>query len=178
MLINRFSGLTRQRQFPSLPAIIQIGMKSQFVRVLCSLLLVISAAAAADSELPDGKGKDVVENTCTDCHSLQRIKTQRLNEEGWNGIIREMMENGAFINPNDVKVIVGYLTKNFGPDKRVNVNKADASEIAAVLQLVPAEANAIVQYRAQHGNFKDLSELGKMSGLANKVEAKKALIEF
>ena len=64
-----------------------------------------------------GKGKDAVENTCTDCHSLQRVKAQHLDEEGWNSIVREMIENGASINPDDVKVIVEYLAKNFGPVK-------------------------------------------------------------
>ncbi len=157
---------------------IQIGMTSPLVRVLFLLLLVISITTAADSELPDGKGKDVVESTCTDCHSLERIKAQRLNEEGWNGIIREMMENGAAINPDDVKVIVTYLTKNFGLDKKVNINKATASEIVVTLQLAPAEANAIVQYRTRNGRFRDLGELEKVSGLADKIEAKKALIEF
>jgi competence ComEA-like helix-hairpin-helix protein len=144
------------------------------------LLLVASVAAAADLELPDGKGKDVVESTCTDCHSLERIKAQRLNEEGWNGIIREMLEKGAPINPNDVRLIVGYLAKNFGPEKakKVNINKATASEIAAGLKLESAEVAAVIQYRTQHGKFKDLSELEKVSGLAEKIEAKKELIEF
>lgn len=149
------------------------------MRILFLLLfLTFPAAAIADSELPEGKGKDAVENTCTDCHSLQRIKSQRLNEEGWNGIVREMIENGASINPDDVKVIVNYLVKNFGPDKKVNVNKAPADEIASVLQLSPAEADTIVQYRTRNGSFKSLSELQKVNGLADKIEAKKALIEF
>jgi competence ComEA-like helix-hairpin-helix protein len=153
-------------------------MKAQFVGVLHLWLLVLPIAAMADSELPDGKGKDAVENTCTECHSLERIQAQRLNEEGWTNIVREMVENGASINPDDVKVIVDYLTKNFGPDKKVNINKAAVSEIATVLQLSSAEADTIVQYRTRHGHFKDLSELEKVSGLADKIEAKKTLIEF
>jgi len=140
--------------------------------------LLISLATTVDSGLPDGKGKDVVESACSDCHSLERIKAQRLNEEGWNGVIHQMLENGAPINPNDLRVIVSYLVKNFGPDKKVNVNKAAASEIAAVLKLESAEVAALIQYRTQHGKFKDLSELQKVAGLANKIEAKKALIEF
>ena len=140
--------------------------------------LLISLATTVDSGLPDGKGKDVVESACSDCHSLERIKAQRLDEEGWNGVIHQMLENGAPINPNDLRVIVGYLVKNFGPDKKVNVNKAAASEIAAVLKLESAEVAALIQYRTQHGKFKDLSELQKVAGLANKIEAKKALIEF
>lgn len=140
--------------------------------------LLISLATTVDSGLPDGKGKDVVESACSDCHSLERIKAQRLNEEGWNSIIHQMLENGAPINPNDLRVIVGYLVKNFGPDKKVNVNKAAASEIAAVLKLESAEVAALIQYRTQHGKFKDLSELEKVTGLATKIAAKKALIEF
>jgi competence ComEA-like helix-hairpin-helix protein len=142
------------------------------------LLLLITAVAAANTELPEGKGKDLVESSCADCHSLQRIMAQRLDEDGWNGIIREMIENGAAINPNDLKVIVSYLAKNFGPDKKVNINKAGETEIGTVLKITPAEATAIVQYRNQHGNFKDLAELEKASGIAEKIEAKKTLIEF
>lgn len=146
--------------------------------MLFSALLLLSFAAAADSDLPDGKGKDIVENTCTDCHSLERIKAQRLDEDGWTAIMREMIETGASINPDDITVIVDYLTKNFGPDKKLNVNKAAASEIAAVLQLTSAEADMIMGYRTRNGNFKNLSELEKVGSLAGKIEAKKVLIEF
>jgi competence ComEA-like helix-hairpin-helix protein len=155
-------------------------MKSQFARVTFLSLLMVSIAAAADTDLPDGEGKDAVENSCTDCHSVKRIKTQRFDEEGWNGIVREMIENGAAINPNDLKVIVTYLAKNFGPDKtkKVNVNTAAACDISSALELTAAEADAVVQYRTEHGKFKDLSELEKVAGLADKIEAKKALIAF
>ena len=155
-------------------------MKSQLARVTFLSLLLVSIAAAADTELPDGEGKDAVENSCTDCHSVKRIKAQRFDEEGWNGIVREMIEKGAAINPNDLKVIVTYLAKNFGPekDRKVNVNTAAPCDISSVLELTSAEADAVVQYRTEHGKFKDLSELEKVSGLADKIEAKKALIEF
>lgn len=86
-------------------------------------LFLIALAPTLASDLPEGKGKDAVESTCTDCHSLQRVKTQHLDEEGWTSIVREMIENGASINPDDVKVIVSYLAKNFGPVK----DKKDAA---------------------------------------------------
>lgn len=139
---------------------------------------MLSVGGAAASDLPEGKGKDLVEDSCTDCHSLRRIKTQRLDAEGWNNILREMSENGAAIDPNDRKAIVDYLAKNFGPDTKVNVNKAGAAEISMVLQLTPAESKAIVSYRESNGSFKDLATLEKASGAAAKIEAKKALIDF
>src|SRR3954453_24117137 len=92
-------------------------MKSPSASVRFSSLLMIALAAATASDLPEGKGKDAVENTCTDGPSLHGIKTQHLNKEGWNSIIHEMIENGASINSDDVKLIVDYLTKNFGPVK-------------------------------------------------------------
>jgi competence ComEA-like helix-hairpin-helix protein len=142
------------------------------------VLLLLGATLAPGSDLPDGKGKDVVETACSDCHSLERIKAERRDEEGWNSLIHEMLENGAAINANDMPVIVAYLAKNFGPDKKVNVNTAAANEIAGVLKLESAGVAAVIRYRAEHGKFKNLDELKKASGAASKIEAKKALIEF
>jgi competence ComEA-like helix-hairpin-helix protein len=155
-------------------------MKSQLIRVpfLLLSLLGFTLSAAEDLDLPEDKGKDVVESTCIDCHSSERIKAQHLDEEGWNAVVREMIENGASINANDVKTIVDYLSKNFGPEKKVNINKAKADEIATALKLTPIEVDAVVQYRTRHGKFKDLSELETLPGLADKIEAKRALIEF
>lgn len=153
-------------------------MKSLLLSALLFAVLALSCPVAADSGLPEGKGKEAVENNCTDCHSVERIKAQRLDEEGWDGILREMMETGASVNPDDIHVIVEYLAKNFGPDKKLNVNKAGALEIATVLRFTSSEAAAIVQYRTRNGKFKDLSELEKVEGLAEKIEAKKSLIEF
>jgi competence ComEA-like helix-hairpin-helix protein len=89
-----------------------------------------------------------------------------------------MLENGAAIDPDDMKTIAEYLTKNFGPDRKVNVNKAEADEIGRALGLTSAEATAVVHYRTANGSFKDLGTLEKASGAADKIEAKKALIEF
>jgi uncharacterized protein YukJ len=148
------------------------------MRMAACCLLPAFLAAAADSNLPEGKGKDLVEDTCTECHSLRRIKIQHLDEQGWNNILREMVENGAAIDPEDKKTIVEYLAKNLGPDKKVNVNKADADEISAILQVTLVEANAIVRYRSANGAFKDLLTLEKASGAADKIEAKKAFVEY
>src|SRR5882724_5557806 len=83
--------------------------------LLISMILVCRLTAT-QSELPEGKGKDAVESTCTACHTVQRIQEQHLDEERWRGVIREMTEKGASINSDDRKVIIDYLTKNFGPE--------------------------------------------------------------
>jgi competence ComEA-like helix-hairpin-helix protein len=153
-------------------------MNPQLARSAFLLLYVICDGPVLSSQLPNGKGKDVVESTCTECHTLERVKAQRRDEEGWNAIIREMIETGAQIDSNDISTIVAYLAKNFGPDKKVNVNTAPASEIAGVLGIEPEAAKAIVTYRKRHGKLKELTDVKKVSGVAEKIEAKKALIEF
>jgi competence ComEA-like helix-hairpin-helix protein len=150
----------------------------QIVRILFLPLFLLISSGGVASDLPEGKGKDVVADTCTECHSLRRIKAQRLDEEGWKNILREMTENGASIEQGDRATIIEYLTRYFGPDAKVNVNTADADEIGGVLHLTPAEAKAIVSYRKANGAFKDLDTLEKASGVADKIEAKKALVDF
>jgi competence ComEA-like helix-hairpin-helix protein len=152
--------------------------RSQMVCILFLPLFMLIFSGGLASDLPEGKGKDVVADTCTECHSVRRIEAQRLDEEGWKNILREMTENGASIEQDDRATIVEYLTRNFGPDAKVNVNTADTDEIGAVLHLAPAEAQAIVSYRKANGAFKDLDTLEKASGAADKIEAKKALVEF
>ena len=156
----------------------EMDLRSQMVCLLFLPLFMLISSGGVASDLPEGKGKDVVADTCTECHSLRRIEAQRLDEEGWKNILREMTENGASIEPDDRATIIEYLARNFGPDAKVNVNTADADEIGAVLHFTPAEATAIVSYRKANGEFKDLDTLEKASGAADKVEAKKALVEF
>ncbi len=65
---------------------------------ICVFFLAAAAAFCADAPLPEGKGKDVVVNACTSCHSADRITALRLSEEGWRSTIRQMIENGASLN--------------------------------------------------------------------------------
>jgi len=97
---------------------------------ICGFLLVATTATCADSPLPEGKGKDVVINACSSCHSVDRIAALRLSEEGWRNTLRQMIENGASLNPDDINPIIAYLVANFG---------ASAANNAAVV--TPSVAN-------------------------------------
>lgn len=127
--------------------------------------------------LPDGPGKDTVQDVCTECHTVERIAAQNHTEEAWRNILREMNENGAAFSAEDARAIVAYLTKNFGP-KKVNVNQATAKELEAALKLTPAEAAMILKYRVENGKIQDLAALRKIKPLEQKIESAKDLIEF
>jgi mono/diheme cytochrome c family protein len=93
--------------------------------IRCGLLaaaiaLFGTAAARADEQpvpLKDAPGRDVVENNCAACHSLDYPRTNApfLDRKMWQAEVDKMINVfGAPIEPRDAKAIVDYLTKNYG----------------------------------------------------------------
>ena len=151
----------------------------QLLRAPACLLVLVTAGyiLADDLVLPDGKGRDAVENACTVCHTADRIMRQNLTADQWRSEVRTMVENGASLSPDEWEPVVAYLVKNFGP--KINVNKDSAQQIAAGLQLSTAEAEAIVAYRAANGAFKELKDLQKVPGVdATKLTTQEKRIAF
>jgi len=101
---------------------------------ICAFVLAATKAFCADAALPDGKGKDAVVNACSSCHSLDRITALKLSEEGWRNTLRQMIENGASLNPDDINPILAYLVANFGAPA--------ASTTGNTAAVVPAPASA------------------------------------
>ena len=90
-----------------------------------------------------------------------------------------MSEFSVDPSTDEHEAIVNYLTRNFGtpPLAKVNINKATAEELGSGLKLTSKEADAIVKYRQQHGNFKDWHDLLKVDGVdGKKILAVKDLI--
>ena len=66
--------------------------------------------------VPDGAGKQILLNTCTMCHDLQRIKNGRRSAEEWEETLLSMLNEGAPLSDEQFGVIHAYLAKNFGVD--------------------------------------------------------------
>jgi competence ComEA-like helix-hairpin-helix protein len=87
-----------------------------------------------------------------------------------------MVERGAELSEPETADVIAYLSKYFG---KVNVNKADAAQLEDALGLTEIEARAIVSYREQNGDIKDLDLLKSVPGMsADKIQAKAAEIAF
>jgi competence ComEA-like helix-hairpin-helix protein len=147
------------------------------VPVLFSSLAVLSSAPAAKAQdLPEGKGKDLVDQVCGSCHGTDLVSARRATKEGWGYIVDDMVSRGASASNDQVQTIKEYLAKNFG---QVNVNKADAAEIASVLEITPAQAEAIVKYRGDHPPYKSLDDVKKAPGLETaKLDNKKDRLAY
>jgi competence protein ComEA len=81
-----------------------------------------------------------------------------------------MRSRGATGTDEEFQAIVEYLAKYLG---KINVNKATAKEIESTLEITANQAEAIVQYRHDHGDFKDWDDLTKVSGIDFKKLADK-----
>jgi competence protein ComEA len=139
--------------------------------LLASVALLAGVPAAKGQAPPEGKGKDTVEEVCGACHGTDLVYARRATKQGWSYIVDDMVSRGASATNEQISAINEYLAKNFG---QVNVNKGTSAEIASVLEITPAQADAIVKYRTDHGDFKSVDDIKKAPGLESaKLDTKK-----
>jgi competence protein ComEA len=153
------------------------------MKAICTSALVCACLAFAGADdlkrLPDVPGKDTVVRVCTSCHGPGNFTKKRLNRDDWDDQVADMVERGAKATPEELATVVNYLTAYFGPDARVNVNDAPIDELKSVLGLSATEAKAIVEYRQDHGKFKEWRDLLKVPGVdAKKIEEKAERMTF
>lgn len=65
--------------------------------------------------LPEGAGREIVERTCSQCHSLETVLRSRLTRRQWEARIDEMIAKGAKLSDEDIDVIADYLGAHYGP---------------------------------------------------------------
>jgi hypothetical protein len=93
---------------------------------------ICSLGVFAGTELPEGKGKDVVEAMCQNCHSLDSITQKRRSREDWQGVVDQMISNGAPLTPREAEIVVTYLSEHFGPVPSSDTSKASAKSAFSV----------------------------------------------
>lgn len=84
--------------------------------VLSVLLLAANAQAQENIELKSGQGREIVVAFCGACHSLQYLPENGfLNRQAWEAEVTKMVKAfGAPIEPADARVIIDYLSANYG----------------------------------------------------------------
>lgn len=97
-------------------------------------------------------------------------------EPEWLDTVEQMISLGAKGTDEQFERVLRFLARTL---TKVNVNTAEAPEIAPVLDLSDGAAQAVVAYRAEHGKFKTLDDLKKVPGMdAAKLAARKDRIVF
>jgi competence protein ComEA len=132
------------------------------VTLAVPFLIAALVPLAQAQDLPEGKGKDLVEQVCGACHGTDLVSSRRATKQGWSYIVDDMVSRGASATNEQIAQINEYLAKTLG---QVNVNKGPAAELQSVLEISQAQAEAIVKYRTEHGDFKSVDDLKKVPGL-------------
>jgi len=138
------------------------------IKTLGLLAAVSIAIALADDEakdLPDGPGKELVAKVCIDCHTAATFRKARLSEDEWIDKVGDMVDRGAKADEKQQAEIVAYLVQNFGKGAKVNMNTAPQSELMVVLGFTVDESKALVDYRTDHGAFKEWGDVVKVPGV-------------
>jgi mono/diheme cytochrome c family protein len=65
--------------------------------------------------LPDGAGKRVMLEVCTQCHELDRIRSHTASRDEWEATLLSMLNEGAPLSDDDFPIILNYLARNFKP---------------------------------------------------------------
>jgi len=79
--------------------------------------VLVEYLARMHGALPDGPGKEILLNTCTQCHDLMRVRRQGRSAEGWLEVLDAMLNEGAPLSEQDLPVLLRYLARTFKPER-------------------------------------------------------------
>lgn len=119
----------------------------------CSVI-AIAPLSAQEAEPPrtlmHGKGVELTTARCVICHDAQHITRAKLSREEWEFNVKNMIERGAPVTPEEIRPIVDYLATYYNRDAPPPAETA--AEAAAAQAVDPAQklltANACIACHA------------------------------
>lgn len=63
--------------------------------------------------LAEGAGKDLVQQRCAQCHSLEKVVTTRRSPSDWDSVVSDMERRGMQATPDEVKLMLSYLMTHY-----------------------------------------------------------------
>lgn len=76
--------------------------------------IVVLSAMLVFAGKPKDRGRELVEDVCTYCHNLDRLRGQQLSREEWRDVTKGMISEGAPVTDEEYSMILDYLVKNYG----------------------------------------------------------------
>jgi virginiamycin B lyase len=106
------------------------GVQIAKVGAIAGAVMLLSASAWAQQNLPAGAGRDLVAAKCYACHAFEARVGNGYTAEGWNTVMRMMVNHGTPLSQQDLAQITPYLVQHF-PEK----NKVPAVIVPGPLQV-------------------------------------------
>ena len=72
-----------------------------------------------DQIFPSGRGRDLLLNNCTGCHTFVPIVVLQMTKEAWERNSRDHRGRVAALSDADFKTLYDYLIANFNPNRPV-----------------------------------------------------------
>ena len=95
-------------------------MMLSMIRIVAAIALAaasIAAAAAQDAPKTE-RGEEIMNAACRTCNDLRPIETQALDEAGWIKEVTAMIEQGAEVKKEDVKITMEDGTLTISGDRK------------------------------------------------------------
>jgi competence protein ComEA len=145
---------------------------------LCSLAMLASSARSAGGPAQSPqlvREAKSLQAVCGKCHDLQIVLNTPRSLDDWRDTMQKMVDRGASGTDDQYDDILDYLHRTM---TTIDVNSADAVELATVLGVNDSAAKLIIARRAGR-KFVDLNDLKSIPGVdAAIVDAKAKLIYF
>ena len=77
------------------------------------------AKVSLDEIFPPGRGRELVLNNCTACHTFVPIVVLQMSREAWQRNSRDHRERVKALSDADFKILYDYLIANFNPNRPV-----------------------------------------------------------
>jgi mono/diheme cytochrome c family protein len=91
--------------------------------IVVSLVVLLSTLLAAcgtsdpqaGGQDPSGAldGKALVEERCTQCHTLDRVTSAHKTKEEWTTTVERMVSNGANLDAEEQAAVIAYLAETY-----------------------------------------------------------------
>lgn len=132
--------------------------------------------AAADAAAANDPTAPLFAQMCNKCHDAVRINTRRRGKAEWEDVIQKMIEKGATGSEQDFEQVYEYLLRHWGS---LYINSASAFDMTKILGISRTDADAIVAYRTEKGEFADFEAVKKVPNIDVKaLEQHKDAVQF
>lgn len=68
-----------------------------------------------EAQGPTFSGLTLLNDWCTECHTLDRVRSASKTQEEWRETVTDMVDRGADLDEQEQEVLLEYLAQVYGP---------------------------------------------------------------
>ena len=84
-----------------------------FAVLILIMLIGLVASACSSGDNGSSDGKNLLQDRCTECHTLSRVENAEKTRDEWTRTIDRMVTIGAELNSEERVILLDYLEANY-----------------------------------------------------------------